>query len=223
MHNASKFWIGFGDIHEDLSLLHDVPHLADADGVIISGDITNRGDQRRASLLLDMVVKVNPNIFALIGNMDHASIVPFLEEKGWNIHAKGRRLAEDIGILGVGYSTPTPFLTPSEVPDEKLAEWLYQGYENVKHCKKLVLVAHDPPYGSKTARLPSGENVGNRSVREFIERVQPDICITGHIHEADGEDFIGKTKVINPGMFCMGGYVRIQMTGDELKASLMYV
>jgi len=223
MGTRTKFWIGFGDIHEDLSLLDDVPQLADADGVIISGDITNRGDSRRAGLLLDKIVSINPNIYALIGNMDHASIISYLDEKGWNIHARGRRLAEGVGIVGVGYSTPTPFMTPSEVPDEKLGEWLSEGYEYVKHLPRLILVAHDPPYGSKTARLPHGENVGNRSVLEFIEKIQPDVCITGHIHEADGEDFIGKTKVINPGMFCMGGYVLVQMTEGKLEAKLMYI
>jgi hypothetical protein len=84
-------------------------------------------------------------------------------------------------------------------------------------------VAHDPPFGSKAANLPSGENVGNRSVLEFIRRVQPDICLTGHIHEAESEDFIGKTKVLNPGMLCMGGYVLIRQKGDELDAEIMYV
>jgi len=223
MSTDTKFWIGFGDIHEDLSLLDDVPHLADADGVIISGDITNRGGPHRASLLLDTVVKINPNIYALIGNMDQSAIIPYLDDKGWNIHAKGRQLAEGVGIMGVGYSTPTPFMTLSEVPDEKLGQWMTEGYEYVKHLPKLILVAHDPPFGSKTAQLPHGENVGNRSVLKFIENVQPDVCITGHIHEADGEDFIGRTKVINPGMFCMGGYVRIQLTAGKLEANLMYV
>jgi len=211
MSAREKFWIGFGDIHEDLSLVHEIPDLADADGVIISGDITNRGGIRRASELLEVVFKINPNIYAQIGNMDRPEITSYLDDKGWN------------GIMGVGYSTPTPFMTPSEVPDTRLAQWLTQGYEQIKHLPKLILVAHDPPFGSKAADLPSGENVGNRSVLEFIRRVQPDICLTGHIHEAESEDFIGKTKVLNPGMLCMGGYVLIRLKGDELEADLMYI
>ena len=155
--------------------------------------------------------------------MDRAEITDYLEEKGWNIHAKGKQLAKDIGIMGVGYSTPTPFRTPSEVPDTMLGQWINKGYEYIKHLPKLILVAHDPPFGSKAAELPSGENVGNKSVLEFIRRVQPDICLTGHIHEADSEDFIGKTKVINPGMLCMGGYAFIQLKEDRLEAKLMYI
>ena len=223
MRKQDKFWIGVGDIHEDISLLNEIPDLTDAAGVIISGDITNRGGRRRADQLLKAVSAINSNIYAQIGNMDRAEITDYLDEKGWNIHAKGKPLAEDIGIMGVGYSTPTPFRTPSEVPDAMLAHWLELGYEQIKHLSKLILVAHDPPFGSKTAELPSGENVGNKSVLEFIQRVQPDICLTGHIHEADSEDFIGKTKVLNPGMLCMGGYALIRLKEDRLEAKLMYI
>jgi hypothetical protein len=218
-----KFWIGFGDIHEDLSLLDEIPDLAAADGVIISGDITNRGGTPRASELLEAIFRINSNIYAQIGNMDRSEITSYLDEKGWNIHAKGRQLAENVGIMGVGYSTPTPFMTPSEVSDDRLAQWLNEGYEQIKHLPKLILVAHDPPLGSKAAQLPFGENVGNRSVLEFIQRVQPDICLTGHIHEAESEDFIGKTKIINPGMLSMGGYVIIRFKENRLEAQLMHI
>ncbi len=223
MSTEEKFWIGFGDIHEDLSLLGEIPNLSAADGVIISGDITNRGDIRRASELLDEVFSINSNIYAQIGNMDRPEVTSYLDEKGWNIHARGKLLAEDIGIMGVGYSTPTPFMTPSEVSDDKLAQWLNEGYDQVKHLMKLILVAHDPPFGSKAAQLPSGENVGNRSVLEFIQQVQPDICLTGHIHEAESEDFIGRTKILNPGMLGMGGYVLIRLQEGKLAADIRYV
>ncbi len=223
MSEKEKFWIGFGDIHEDISLMDDIPDLADAEGVIISGDITNRGGIRRASQILNRIAEVNPSIYAQIGNMDRAEITDYLEEKGWNIHARGRQLTDNIGIMGVGYSTPTPFRTPSEVQDAMLGQWLDKGYEDVKHLSKLILVAHDPPFGSKAAELPSGENVGNKSVLKFIRRVQPDICLTGHIHEASCEDVIGKTKVLNPGMFCMGGYVLIRLKNNRLEAKLKYI
>ncbi|MEE9575276.1 MAG: metallophosphoesterase [Gammaproteobacteria bacterium] len=223
MSTNKKFWIGFGDIHEDLSLLDDVPDLEAADGVIISGDITNRGGKRRAAELLESICKINPNIYAQIGNMDHAEITSYLDKKGWNIHARGRQLTQSVGIMGVGYSTPTPFMTPSEVSNAKLAQWINEGYKEVKDLQKLIFVAHDPPFGSKAARLSRGENVGNMAVLEFIKRVQPDICLTGHIHEAESEDYIGRTKVINPGMFSMGGYALIQLVGEKLEADLMYI
>jgi len=223
MNNGNKFWIGFGDIHEDLSLMSNIPDLARADGVIVSGDITNRGGIRRAEKLLAKISDINPIIYAQIGNMDRAEITSFLEDKRWNIHATGKQIDGDVGIIGLGYATPTPFMIPSEVYEDMLARWLEEGYEQVKHFPKLILVAHDPPYGSKAARLPTGENVGNKPVLEFINRVQPDICLTGHIHEAVSEDYIGKTKVLNPGMLCMGGYVVIRLQNSHLEAEIKYL
>jgi len=223
MGKTDKYWIGFGDIHDDLSLLADIPNLSSADGVIISGDITNRGGRERAGKLMDMIHKLNPNIYAQIGNMDQPEVTVYLEEEGWNIHAKGKQLAENVGIMGVGYSTPTPFMTPAEVSEITLAQWIEQAHATVKHLPRLILVAHDPPYGSRAAMLPSGENVGNQPVLDFIRRVQPDVCLTGHIHEGESEEFIGKTKVVNPGMFCMGGYALIRLEGDKLDAELKYI
>ncbi|MBW1841597.1 MAG: metallophosphoesterase, partial [Deltaproteobacteria bacterium] len=195
MGKTDKFWIGFGDIHDDLSLLADIPNLSAADGVIISGDITNRGGTERASKLMDMIYTINPNIYAQIGNMDQPEVTAYLDEEGWNIHAKGKQLSENVGIMGVGYSTPTPFMTPAEVSEKKLTQWIEEAHAYVKHLPRLILVAHDPPFGSRAALLPSGENVGNRSVLDFIRRVQPDVCLTGHIHEGKSEEVIGKTKV----------------------------
>ena len=221
MNRAEKFWIGFGDIHENLFPPDKIPNFDIANGIIISGDITNRGDACKAAEILDPVEKMNPNIYALLGNMDRPEVTDYLEKKGWNIHLKGKQLAEGLGIFGVGCSTPTPFMTPSEVSNATLVKWLEEAYEKVKHLPKLILVAHDPPFGTKAARLPSGENVGNRAVMEFIRHVQPDICLTGHIHEARSEDFIGRTKVLNPGMFGLGGYVLITLKEDKLEAKLM--
>ncbi|MBU0596099.1 aldo/keto reductase, partial [Candidatus Bipolaricaulota bacterium] len=48
-----------------------------------------------------------------------------------NIHVRGRKLTEDVGIMGVGCSTPTPFGTPSEYPDSQLAVWLAEAYDQV--------------------------------------------------------------------------------------------
>ena len=37
-------------------------------------------------------------------------------------------------------------------------------------------------------------------IRKFIEQFKPEVAICGHIHENSGKiDYIGKTKVINPG------------------------
>lgn len=223
MNNDEKFWIGIGDIHEDLALLRMIPDLELADGIIISGDITNRGNKVRAEKIFNGISKINSKIYAQIGNMDLPEITVYLEEKNWNIHAKGKEIAEDIGIMGIGYSSPTPFNTPSEASTETMAQWLEDAYDQVKHLPKLILVAHDPPYGTITDKIAYGESVGNMAVRNFIERVQPDVCLTGHIHEARDVDFLGKTKIINTGMLNTGGYGLIRLKEGKLTAELKQV
>jgi len=41
----------------------------------------------------------------------------------------------------------------------------------------------------------------------LLERMQPVLCVTGHIHEGRGMDSIGRTRVVNPGPLSRGGYV----------------
>ena len=74
-----------------------------------------------------------------------------------------------------------------------------------------------------TDLLPGGQHVGSRSVRDFIERVQPEVCLTGHIHEAVSRDTIGRTQVLNPGMLSLGGYVHISLTGGRLAAEIRHI
>jgi Icc-related predicted phosphoesterase len=46
------------------------------------------------------------------------------------------------------------------------------------------------------------------------------LCVTGHIHEAQGRDTIGDTVVVNPGMLSAGGWVTITVNEAELDISL---
>lgn len=64
--------------------------------------------------------------------------------------------------------------------------------------QKTILVTHAPPYGTTLDDI--GRHVGNKTIRDVIETLQPDYCIAGHIHETAGaQDNIGKTTIINPG------------------------
>ena len=56
------------------------------------------------------------------------------------------------------------------------------------------------PCGTALDRVHEGLHAGSRSVREFVDRNQPDYLFCGHIHEAEGVDIeIGKTKPVNVG------------------------
>ena len=50
---------------------------------------------------------------------------------------------------------------------------------------------------------------------------QPDLCITGHIHEARGKDTVGKTPVYNPGMLRQDGWLTIHVNQSQLEITLI--
>lgn len=214
------YWIAFGDVHESTGMVGDIPGLAEAEGVIITGDITNRGSREAASQVIETVAAVNPRVLAQPGNMDTDTVQAYLSEQDMDIHLKVRELAPGLGLMGVGLSTPTPFGTPGEVSEETLVKWLDETHRLADGFDTLICAIHEPPHGSKLDLLGNGQHVGSPGVRAFIEKVQPALAITGHIHESTGVDMIGDTPVINPGMLAGGGYVRINFDGKTLSAEL---
>ncbi len=220
---AQNSWIAVSDVHENIGNLQNIRELSKAQGLLISGDLTNAGGRSTAGLLLEEILKLVPSVYAQIGNMDTLEVDNYLDELGVNVHNKMISLTEGVYLLGMGYSIPTPFSTPSEVQDSQLEKWLSAHRDRAARAEHLIFMSHTPPYGTKTDMLNSGANVGSMAVREFIEEVQPEVCITGHVHEADIEDYVGATKVINPGPLSNGGYVWIAFDGVGLDAHLRYV
>jgi Icc-related predicted phosphoesterase len=210
--------MAFGDIHE---YVHILPRLAEplrqADLILISGDLTRWRGPKTAVKVLDAIRAYNPRILAQVGNTDDWRTHHYLSEQGLNLHAQGYRFGA-LGIFGAGGSNPTPFYTPTEFSEAEIADHLMAGYNMVADAPLKLLVAHCPPYRTEVDRIYSGYHVGSTSVRKFIETYQPDICISGHIHESAGEDYIGETHVLNPGMLAQGGYITVTYESDQVSA-----
>ncbi|MBI9111094.1 metallophosphoesterase [Maridesulfovibrio ferrireducens] len=213
-------WIALGDIHQSLNFVSLIPEIHDTTGIIVTGDITNHSPLGAMEKFWETISDKNPNILAQAGNMDRNNVTEFLKNKNANIHLEFRELAKGIKIMGVGFSIPTPFGTPSEVSEKQLGQWLEETYEKIGDYDQLILAVHDSPYNTKLDMLSNGQHVGSHSVRAFIEKVQPDIVVSGHIHESKGEDVIGKSRIFNPGMASGGGYVLITLKNGKLEATL---
>ena len=215
---TEPFWIAFGDIHDDLTRLRDIPDVEKAAGVLLNGDLTLGGGVKQAERVLAAVRKRTLVCYAQIGNMDRPEITDYLEQGGNNLHGRAKELFPGVYAVGVGASPFTPFGTPSEFPESRLAEWLEQSLKEaetlwaeaspstLRETPRLVLVSHTPPQATACDRLHNGTPVGSSSVRAFIEEHQPDLCLCGHIHEAKGVDRLGKTVIINTGTLGSGGY-----------------
>lgn len=217
---SGEYWIGIGDLHDDTTTAQRIPGIREAAGILVSGDITIGGSIKQAERVMEPLVALNGVIHAQIGNMDREEVTGYLEERGWNIHAKGLGLTDSIAVFGVGTSTFTPFGTPSEFPESRIAEWLETAFNSIRQYRRRILISHTPPFNTACDRISAGTHVGSQAVREFIEEHQPDICLCGHIHEARGTDMLGRTLVINTGTLSSGGYAVIRNTEKGLQGEL---
>ncbi len=211
--------IAFGDIHMDIGPVAAIPGIASADYLIITGDITNFGSSLDAETVLNRLESINSSILALAGNLDQPDVARYLEDRAISLH--GRSIVTgDLGIMGLGGSNFTPFNTPYEFSEEQLGNLLENGFDTIKETQEFMLVSHTPPIQTAADRLTDGRHVGSRAVRTFIEKHQPLVCLSGHIHESRGQDRIGKTLVLNPGMIKDGGYIEVVYENGRLSASL---
>lgn len=223
--------IAFGDIHMATQACARIPGIREADLVILTGDLTNFGSRAEAKLVIDEVMAYNPHVLAQLGNLDRFEINDYLEQQGINLHGRGRLVDGQLCIVGIGGSNPTPFRTPTEFSEDELTEIASaayrQGLEAVSAAERqsgrkipILLVSHVPPANTLLDKVIFGRHVGSSAIRRLIETYQPDLCITGHIHEAKGQDMIGRTTIVNPGMLRKGGWVDIRLSHSTLHATL---
>jgi Icc-related predicted phosphoesterase len=187
--------------------------IDDVDAVVVTGDITHFEGRGRAISVLDGL-KCTKKMLAVQGNCDNYDVNDALVELGCGLHSRGE-IIDGIGFFGLGGSDPTPFNTPQEYEEDELWDFLIEGYEQVKDAAVKVLVSHTPPKDTRVDLAGRG-HVGSVKVREFVEKYQPDLVLCGHIHEAKGQDKIGKTVIVNPGMF-RDGYAIIEIERDDIK------
>ncbi len=211
--------IAFGDIHMDPGNAANIPDIDSADLVLITGDITNYGFSSDAAAVLSRLLAVNNSILGVAGNLDQPDVARYLEDKDISLHGRGR-IVDGLGIMGLGGSNHTPFNTPLEYSEQELAAFLSAGFARIKEAENFILVSHPPPMQTETDRLRDGRHVGSKAVRAFIEKRQPLLCLTGHIHESRGRDYIGRTLVLNPGMMKDGGYIEATYDNGDLAVEL---
>jgi len=215
--------IAFGDIHERMTNVDLIgSEIENADLLIITGDLTQFGGLSVAGPVIEKLRSLKANTLMQAGNLDHPEVEVHLQALGISLHGKGH-VAGPIGIFGCGGGNPSPFNTPNEFEEEEIAGFLIQGYEDVKDCPVKIMVPHAPPFNTKVDIVHSGLHVGSEAVRNFIEKYEPDLCLCGHIHEAAGEDRIGKTHIINGGPFFEGGFVVAHADSTGLKAELRFI
>ncbi len=212
------------DIHGSLSFLPGAaPALAQADVVVIAGDITTFGDVDAARPIVQSIQAINSTLVAVHGNCDRKSIEEFLARSQMGLHGSCR-IVHDHAFVGVGGSLPCPGSTPTEIGESGFEPILEQAMrENSDLTKPLILVSHQPAHGTKLDRISQGRFSGSQAIRRFIEQHQPVLAISGHIHEARGIDQIGTCTLVNPGPFGQGCYAVIDLEQGQVRVTLEHL
>ena len=182
-----------GDIHGDSSISKRLAEKAQkekVDLVILTGDLT--GMNQTNNIIKPFLDKKQKVIF-IPGNWESKADADIISKK-YNIKNLEDKYAiyKHVGIIGIG--NPDWTLFPD---DAKTFGRLKKDFDKIKNLEKKIIISHLHAAGTKSelSGIP-----GIESLREAIDKFQPDLFIHSHIHELEGiEEKIGKTRVVNVG------------------------
>jgi Icc-related predicted phosphoesterase len=142
-------------------------------------------------------------------------------------------------MITSGWANITPWHSPRELVEEKLAERFEPMISKVQHMETGIFNLHCPPYNTPIDLAPELDatlkpvvrggggvsmiHVGSTSVRSAIEKHQPLLGLHGHIHESRGFVKIGRTLCINPGSEYGEGILRGAVINLDEKGVKSYI
>lgn len=194
MEHKKKFKIlAAGDFHGDSSVTKKLAEKAEkenVDLVVLTGDITGLIETEN---LIKPFLEKNKRVIFVPGNWDTTEATETLSRL-YGIKNVGKHYVkyDNVGIFGVGNEN-----WQLNLNEEKTFKKLKKDFESIKDLEKKIMISH--MHAAKTKSEFSGFP-GSTAIRKAIEKFQPDLFISGHIHEAEGlQEKIGKTKVVNVG------------------------
>lgn len=187
------------DTHGDRKKIEKLAEKAkreNIDLVLLCGDLTFA--ENDLTEIIGPFKKAEKKVMLIPGNHETFAAMEFLAKQYspgvYNLHGRSVMFYNDIGIFGCGGSNIGLF----EIGDRETEELIEKAHNPVKDARFKIMMVHTPPFKTKLDRLWA--HVGSKSIRKEIEKIQPDVCLCGHIHETFNQmDQIGKTKVINVG------------------------
>jgi Icc-related predicted phosphoesterase len=150
------------------------------------------------------------------------------------------RFDEDHELLGFGWTNPSPWNTPRELPEDKLAKRLEPLLNRLEKPEQALYLMHVPPYETGLDIAPKldatkdpprpvtqgGQQilipVGSTSVRSAILDTQPLLGLHGHIHETKNGTKLKKSVLVDPGSEYTSGTLRGVLVNLEPKKVLSY-
>jgi len=240
--------LGITDLHSAVGMLERILHRAGpVDLVLLGGDITNFGTPDDAEGIVNRVLQAGLPVLAVAGNCDSALIEQRLQDLGVSLYRRAV-VRNQIGFQGLSAMPPWKSRM-YHFSEDQLADDLQEGYRQLQAQKQPepilsrsdalwappseqqaeptgwkthIVLSHVPPRDCKLDRTFLGRHVGSQALRQFIDQVQPDLVLCGHIHEGRGLDRIGRTWVLNCGPAAAGNYGLVEVA-SELRLELRRV
>ncbi len=188
------------DIHGDLKAAESLAKKAKkekVDLVILAGDLSIFGNGLEG--LLKPFSDLKKKVAIIPGNHDSEADMFMLKKRYpdilYDLHNYAFKVGE-VGFFGCGLAN----IGPNELSENQIKKKIQNSFRYISDAKKKIMVVHVPPYKTKLDVIGKDMNAGSTAVREMIEKLKPDKCICGHIHETFSlEDKLGDTTVINAG------------------------
>ncbi|MCK4670291.1 MAG: metallophosphoesterase [Nanoarchaeota archaeon] len=192
----------FVDLHGDMSLLNGILKRIKKEKpkyIICAGDISVFG--QHLDILCQKLDKLNIPVLMIHGNHEDEGEIKAVARHMKNIKNMHNRYEVHGKYIFMGYGGGgfALFNKQFENTTAKKFKAAVRKLKKMHRDAKLIFFTHGPPYKTKLDKI-HGSSAGCKSLRKFIRDVQPDLVVSGHLHEAAGKtDKIGKSKISNPG------------------------
>jgi Icc-related predicted phosphoesterase len=219
-----------GDIHCAPPLrdhvLRAFESVADADLVLLAGDLTTRGEPEQAAVLAEACASVRAPIVAVLGNHDYHSglgdeVAAILDEAGVVVLCRDSTIVElrgrEVGVVGTkgfvggfaGAELPDfgePLLRAVYAETSAEVEAIERGLEAIAGCHLRIVLLHYAPIPDTLEGEPQAiwAFLGSSRLAGPIGAHRPDIVLHGHAHLGRPAGSSGDVPVRNVAVHATG-------------------
>ena len=202
----------------------DKEDLDNVDFVLLAGDFTlgaksiNKFEREVEAIAAFFAPK---KVYLIPGNNDLPYVLSYnYPESIFYFHDKIDLIDSEHGIVLIGFGGAKIGIrnviafTEEEIFNRLDA--LFKKQKEIFPNTKVIFFVHDPPYNTNCDKAFMRQHAGSESVRKIIEIYQPTLAVCGHIHESQGMDTIGITKIVNAGGHNQKKYAIIELDENEI-------
>lgn len=199
-------------------------------------------DLKEGEKVLKKLNSLGVPVYTTVGNSDYINYIDITDRKKdsrWDYPSKDytnkmfkkyknikrvdyspKKIGEIVLIGTFGHSFPGHVKSKSFKKYKKILEKDFIKYKKENKEGRVFLITHNPPYGTKLDKIKKepqkGKHYGSKLTRRIINKFQPALCLSGHMHENFGKDKIGKSLIINSGTAMENNYVIVEFD-DKIK------